>query len=76
MCQPNDKTFNMCFEVLGFDVIIDEEQKPWLLEVNQAPSFQTDSELDYGVKKEVLLDTFRLLGVTEDSRQRILERIV
>ena len=46
-CQPNDRTFGMCFEVLGFDVLIDEDVKPWLLEVNQAPSFQTDSALDH-----------------------------
>ena len=57
-CQPNDRTFNMCFEVLGFDVLIDADTKPWLLEVNQAPSFQTDSALDYQVKKAVITDTF------------------
>ena len=38
-CQPNDRTFDMCFEVLGFDVLIGADTKPWLLEVNQAPSF-------------------------------------
>jgi tubulin polyglutamylase TTLL6/13 len=47
MCQPNDRTFQICYEILGFDVLIDEEAKPWLLEVNQAPSFNTDSEVDY-----------------------------
>ena len=54
MCQPNDRTFNMCFEILGFDVLIDADTKPWLLEVNQAPSFMADSELDYKIKKQVL----------------------
>lgn len=53
----------MCFEILGFDVLIDEDTKPWLLEVNQAPSFQTDSEIDYKVKKAVIMDTLRILSV-------------
>jgi tubulin polyglutamylase TTLL6/13 len=48
----------MCFEILGFDVLIDQNTKPWLLEVNQAPSFQTDSELDLQVKRQVIQDTF------------------
>jgi D-alanine-D-alanine ligase-like ATP-grasp enzyme len=54
--------------VLGFDVLIDEDAKPWLLEVNQAPSFNTDSDLDYNVKKGVMLDTFRLLGLSKANR--------
>lgn len=58
----------MCFEVLGFDVLIDSDTKPWLLEVNQAPSFQTDSPLDYQVKKAVINDTFSILGVSEANR--------
>jgi hypothetical protein len=23
MCQPNEKSYDMCFEMLGFDVLID-----------------------------------------------------
>ena len=65
----------MCFELLGFDVLIDKDAKPWLLEVNQAPSFQTESKLDHDVKKQVLLDTFRLLGVTERNRQKKIQNL-
>ena len=54
MNLPNDRTFQTCFEILGFDVLIDENAKPWLLEVNQAPSFATDSELDAQVKTKVI----------------------
>ena len=54
--------------MLGFDVLIDEDAKPWLLEVNQAPSFNTDSELDYNVKHSVIADTFKLLGLSKANR--------
>lgn len=76
MCQPNDRTYNMCFEILGFDVLIDQNTKPWLLEVNQAPSFQTDSDLDLEIKHALLTDTFRLLGMTDQNRQRNINRML
>ena len=41
----------MCFELLGFDIIIDKHFKPYLLEVNHAPSFNTDTPLDFFIKK-------------------------
>ena len=50
-CQPSDLENLMCFEILGFDIILDDQCKPLLLEVNQAPSFATDSPLDYEIKK-------------------------
>jgi tubulin polyglutamylase TTLL6/13 len=41
----------MCFELLGFDVILTHDMRPMLLEVNHAPSFATDSPLDLDIKK-------------------------
>lgn len=37
---------NNCFEVLGFDVLIDNRLEPWLLEVNLTPSLGCDTPLD------------------------------
>ncbi len=62
----------MCFQVLGFDILIDSDCKPWLLEVNQSPSFSTDSPLDYLIKKYVLGDAFRLLNVSYDKKMEYI----
>ena len=61
-CQPDDVENSMCFEILGFDIFIDEKLKPWILEVNHAPSFTTDSPLDFKIKKNLISDTIRLLN--------------
>lgn len=54
----------MCFELLGFDIILNDELKPILLEVNHAPSFATDSPLDYDVKSRLFIDMFNILGLS------------
>ena len=41
---------------------MDEKLAPWLIEVNHAPSFTTDTPFDYKVKYQILDDTFQLLN--------------
>ena len=72
-CQPDDYDNSMCFQILGFDIMIDRNFKPWLIEVNQSPSFATDSPLDYEVKKQVLRDAFKLLNVNQERRHKFIK---
>lgn len=62
-CKPFDSENSQCFEVLGFDIMLDHKLKPWLIEVNHSPSFATESELDYDLKLALVSDTFKLLGL-------------
>lgn len=64
---------SMCFEILGFDVLIDEKLKPWLIEINHAPSFGTDTCLDFKIKKDMIADTLLLLNMTH-ARKRAFQR--
>ena len=41
-----------CFEVFGFDVLLDAHLKPWLLEVNVSPSLSSSSPLDKNIKNK------------------------
>jgi hypothetical protein len=38
------------FEIFGFDVLLDENLKPWLMEVNLNPSISAMTQLDLSVK--------------------------
>ncbi|NWJ07858.1 TTLL5 polyglutamylase, partial [Crypturellus undulatus] len=60
-----------CFELYGFDVLIDATLKPWLLEVNLSPSLACDAPLDLKIKASMLSDMFTLVGfVCQDPGQR------
>eukprot|EP01035_Chromulina_nebulosa_P018945 gene18945-24753_t len=58
-----------CFEVLGFDVMIDSNLKPWIIEVNHLPSFGTDSPLDYDIKDRLMKQVLPSVAVLPDDEQ-------
>lgn len=59
-----------CFEILGFDVLVDSDLKPWLLEVNLSPSLACDSPLDLAIKQNLIVDSFNIVGMKRFDRKK------
>lgn len=58
-CCPD---YDNCFELMGFDIMVDEKCKPWLLEVNSSPAMAMDGIADQRVKPDLLTDTLKLIS--------------
>ena len=50
-----------CFELYGFDILVDSDLKPWLLEVNLSPSLNCDAPIDMKIKSAMLCDLLNLV---------------
>jgi hypothetical protein len=59
-CKKNDPS--SCFQLLGFDVMLTDKKDPVLLEVNQNPSLVTDTQLDYGLKSQLVKNIFEMIS--------------
>lgn len=56
----NDKR---CFELYGFDVMIDSNLKPWLIEINGSPSMTANTPIDRKLKNGLLDDTLTIINL-------------
>ena len=63
-----------CFEVLGFDIMLDDTGKPWMIEVNNLPSFETETSLDAHIKRNLLRDTLTLVGGDNPARKLFVKQ--
>ncbi|XP_071953341.1 tubulin polyglutamylase ttll6-like isoform X4 [Antedon mediterranea] len=72
-CFPNHVKGSGCFEILGFDLMLDRKLKPWVLEVNHSPSFHTDAKLDKEVKEGFLYDALCIMNLSPFDRKKCIE---
>eukprot|EP00761_Pharyngomonas_kirbyi_P005096 gb/GECH01005101.1/.p1 GENE.gb/GECH01005101.1/~~gb/GECH01005101.1/.p1 ORF type:complete len:677 (+),score=163.72 gb/GECH01005101.1/:1-2031(+) len=64
---------NTCFELYGFDIMIDADIKPWLVEVNLLPSLACESPMDKRVKAGAVTDLLNLVGVVQYDRRYYMD---
>lgn len=60
--------------MLGFDIFIDNKSKAWLLEVNQSPSFTTDTPLDFNIKKNLISDAIAMLNLNWKRKNKYIQQ--
>ncbi|GBP42687.1 Tubulin polyglutamylase TTLL4 [Eumeta japonica] len=60
LTQSNVTSRYNCYELFGIDVLLDENLKPWLLEVNISPSLHSASPLDIHVKGPLVTEVLNL----------------
>ncbi|NXT21741.1 TTLL4 polyglutamylase, partial [Syrrhaptes paradoxus] len=63
-----------CHELFGFDIMLDENLKPWILEVNISPSLHSNSPLDVSIKGQMIRDLLNLAGFILPSADIVVSR--
>ncbi|XP_030065121.1 tubulin monoglutamylase TTLL4 [Microcaecilia unicolor] len=61
-----------CHELFGFDIMLDENLKPWILEVNISPSLHSNSALDINIKGQMIRDLLNLAGFVLPPKEDII----
>lgn len=54
----NDKH---CFELYGYDIMVDDNFKAWLIEINASPSLSTTTKEDKKLKKSLMNDLLNIV---------------
>ena len=74
--QENIRHKNNCFEVYGFDFVIDQELSPWLIEVNLSPACAERTEHLKEILSSMGDGVLDLIEVKHELYKRGIEQIV
>lgn len=69
-----------CFELYGFDILIDKSLKPWILEINASPSLTSSTSEDYMLKYYMLNDLLDVIDFeqqfTETKKKKLIKNFI
>ena len=65
-----------CFHILGVDLLLDANLRPWLLELNHNPSFTCDTDFDHELKGSVVRAALELLDLQPFNKAQYKEQLM
>lgn len=54
-----------CYELYGYDILITDDLRPWLIEINASPSLDANTEDDYDMKFSMLNEMLDLVQMRQ-----------
>lgn len=60
-----------CFELFGYDIMVDDRHKCWLIEVNTGPSLNGSTPLDVRIKSHMVADLVHMAGPVPYDKDEI-----
>lgn len=76
LCGEDQIPFQInSFDLFGYDILLDSDLRPWLIEINSSPSMAREHHLDYRVKDAMMLDTLGVVDPLHFDRAKLAEVI-
>lgn len=66
--------YSRCFQILGFDILLDRDLNPWILEVNNRPSLDYYRGKERRMKVGMIRDAARIAVPMEEVQQALFIR--
>jgi len=67
-----DIGFPRCFQILGFDVLLDEALNPYILEVNYRPSFETNTKVERIMKTLMIAGAMKIMAPSNKVQEYVI----
>jgi len=59
---------------MGYDILIDQHLKPWLLEINHTPSLSPHTDLENEIKSTMIRELLQLVDIEQKFVQQTKEQ--
>lgn len=74
-CQENEFKFCTTFQLFGVDIALDNNLIPKIIECNKGPSLTINDDRDGQLKKSLVKDIFKVLGVIKNEEHNFAKVI-